>query len=232
MECIILAGGLGTRLKHLIPNKPKCLAPVGDKTFLDYLMGFLISQKIQHFVFSVGHMADQIKDHISENYDFLKVDYAEEKTPLGTGGGIAFALKQCQSENVFIVNADTLSLVDFDEMLNKHTEGRSECTIAVKKMYRFERYGTLYFDGEYWITNFIEKQKQEEGYINTGVYLVNRKAFQERIFSDVFSFETDYLESLVSEKIFLAFPNKGFFIDIGVPEDFIAAQKSVIHAIT
>lgn len=224
MECIVLAGGLGTRLRGVIGEQPKCMAPVNDRPFLYYLLHYLQQQGCTKLILSLGYKHEAVTDWLhGQSFDF-KIDWVIEEEPLGTGGGIRLALTAATEEEVFILNGDTFFDVDLSQMQAFHQQQKgAEATLALKEMHHFERYGTVGLSGHS-IAVFEEKKPKDQGLINGGVYLVNRAAFLNRPFPEKFSFEKDYLEAFVQEQHFSGYIADGYFIDIGVPEDYNKVQ--------
>ncbi len=153
MEVIVLAGGLGTRLRSVVKEIPKCLAPVNGRPFLGYLLDWLVSQEVNHVVFSVGYLREQVIDYVKSNQWSFTYDFAVEEEPLGTGGGIRLALGKCHESQVFVVNGDTFYPVDL-----KSIPFTFAITLALKPMKDFDRYGSVsvaqpvvgnYFSGRY-----------------------------------------------------------------------------------
>lgn len=138
MEAIVLAGGLGTRLQSVLHEIPKCLAPVGHKPFLGYLLDWLVEQGATHVVFSVGHLREQVISYVEGREWPFSYDFAVEETPLGTGGGIRLALGQCRENQVFVINGDTFYPVNLKAM-----PFAGPVTVALKPMQNFSRYGTV-----------------------------------------------------------------------------------------
>src|SRR4051812_4105319 len=147
MEAIVLAGGLGTRLRGVIGEEtPKCMAPVAGKPFLHYLLQYAVEQGVTRAVLSLGHKSESVTTWLATQRLPLEIDWVIETEPLGTGGGIQLALAQCKADDVFVLNGDTLFLVDMAEMLRFHHQHSSEATLALKAMKQFERYGTVQTD--------------------------------------------------------------------------------------
>lgn len=223
-DVIILAGGLGTRLRHVVSDTQKAMAPVNGKPFLYYIARKLIQSGVKKIVFAVSYHAEQIKDFFGDEYKGAQILYSEEKEPLGTGGAIRKALSLCSSENVFILNGDTFFDVDLSALEARHACLNAEITLSVREVECRDRSGVVVFDENGIITAFNEKKAIEKGYINGGVYLVKRSIAQ-RLPEGKFSFETDILEKLVFRMA--AVPFNGYFIDIGVPSDFFRAQTEI-----
>ena len=224
MECIVLAGGLGTRLRNTIGNYPKCMAEVDGKPFLEYIFHYLKQQGVSRIILSLGYKHEIILHWLANNKFDLDIDHVIEEEPLGTGGGIALAMAKAQTENVFVVNGDTMFRVDMKAMLAFHTEKKAATTLALKEMHNFNRYGLVNTDDNGFIISFEEKKQTDKGYINGGVYIIDRNKLKVISFPEKWSFEKDYLEPSVSKKILAGFKESGYFIDIGIPEDYSKAQ--------
>ena len=223
MEAIILAGGFGTRLKHIVSDVPKPMAPINNKPFLEYILDDIEKKGINHVVMAVGYMKEKIEEYFKNQYKEMKISYSEEETPLGTGGAIKKALSLCTKENIFIINGDTFYDVDLKEMKAFHIENKSSLTLAVKEMENFDRYGSLIIENNK-IIKFEEKKTKAKGKINGGVYLIKKDIFQ-NIKEESFSFEKEILEDKETEKY--AYESNGYFIDIGIPEEYHKYIKQI-----
>ncbi len=221
MEAIILAGGFGTRLKHIVSDVPKPMAPVTGQPFLEFIMKYLLINGVNKVVLAVGYKANIIQDYFGNNYHGIRIAYSIEDTPLGTGGAIRKALDSCNDDDVFIINGDTYFDVDLHKMKTFHTEMDSDLTVAIKSMSNFERYGSVVIEGNL-IREFKEKKPTIKGRINGGIYLIKKKLMN-LVDKESFSFEKVILESHMVDTY--AFESDGYFIDIGVPEDYYKAQK-------
>lgn len=224
MEAIILAGGLGTRLQGVIGASPKCMAPVNGRPFLAYLFDYLTQQKCTRVILSLGYKHRIVTDWVEEQDLYFEVDCVIEDEPLGTGGGILAAMEVAETDDVAVINGDTMFSIDLKEQLAFHKSKNAETTLALKKMHSFDRYGIVNIDGKDAITSFEEKQYREEGLINGGVYFINRQAFLNRELAEKFSFEKDYLEKFSGQKKFYGHVSDSYFIDIGIPADYEKAQ--------
>jgi D-glycero-alpha-D-manno-heptose 1-phosphate guanylyltransferase len=229
-EAIILAGGLGTRLRTTVPDVPKCMAPVAGKPFLSYVIDYLRMQGIERFVFSLGYKWGLIEEYLQKEYPTLDYSSVIEEEPLGTGGAIQLAIQKCGSGKVLVANGDTLFKVQVKELVETGESNNSECTIALKPMKDFDRYGVVETDRNGRIISFKEKQFYPAGLINGGVYILNKKKFLSRSLPTKFSFEKDYLEKFYSEALFYASSQDEYFIDIGIPEDYQRAQIELEHS--
>ena len=226
-EAIILAGGFGTRLRSVVPDLPKCMAVVAGRPFLSYVIDSLRAEGIQRFIFSLGYKSDIIEKYLEENYPTLDYVTVIEKEPLGTGGAIRLAFTKATEKNVLIANGDTLFKIRLSELDQFHHETQADCTLALKPMERFDRYGVVELEHGGRIISFHEKRFYEAGLINGGIYLLNRTAFLQLPFPEKFSFEKDYLEKYAGAGKLFGIIQKGYFIDIGIPEDFEKAQSDL-----
>ena len=229
-EAIILAGGLGTRLRDTIPDIPKCMAPVAGRPFLFYVINFLRSQGIEKFVFSLGHMHEQIEEYLATEFSTLNYQCSIEKEPLGTGGAILLAGIKTTEKYVAVMNGDTLFRADLQKAFLFHDHNMAECTLLLKPMNKFDRYGSVELNGEQLVTQFREKQFFETGNINGGVYILNIPKFQDEEFPDKFSFERDYLEKYYDKRRIYGLVQDRYFIDIGIPEDYKRAQEELARS--
>lgn len=226
-EAIILAGGLGTRLQKVVGDLPKPMADINGKPFLAYLLNFLIEQGIEKAILSVGYKHEVIKSYFKDRYKSLKIEYSIETEPLGTGGGIKKAVGLSGSETVFVLNGDTFFNISLKKLLQFHHANRSDITIALKPMRQFDRYGSVNINEENRITGFEEKQYKDFGAINAGVYVLNKSLFDEMQLPEKFSFETDVLKRHHASHRFYGMEFDGYFIDIGLPEDYQKARDEL-----
>jgi D-glycero-alpha-D-manno-heptose 1-phosphate guanylyltransferase len=222
-DVVILAGGLGTRLQNLLPGIPKPMVPVNEQPFLKYLLGYVNKFNPARIILSVGYRHEQIIDYFGDNFEGTRLIYSIEESPLGTGGAILKSIQLSESKNVYILNGDTFFDVDLEQMERQHHDKQADISIALKEMLNFERYGSVSVH-ENRITRFIEKQFIEKGFINAGTYLLSKQKFLDINWPEKFSFEKDYLEKYVEKSFFAPYFADGYFIDIGIPEDYLKSQ--------
>lgn len=223
MEAVVLAGGFGMRLAGVVKNVPKPMAPIAGRPFLEYVLDSLLAQGMDRIVLAVCHKKECIMEHFGVSYRGAAVSYSEETTPLLTGGAIRKALEQCREDRVFILNGDTFFDVDL-KMLREFSEmWDMPLVIAVKEMTDFSRYGTLDLAEDGTISGFAEKQPRAKGLINGGVYDIRRTALRE--YPEAFSFEDVYMPTAIKARKAGGVVFDGFFIDIGIPEDYARAQE-------
>lgn len=224
-DAIILAGGFGKRIAKAVPDLPKPLAPINGKPILSYILDKLDKWKISKVILAVGYRANDIQKYYGEKYLNIDICYSLEEKPLGTGGAIKKAFSILYSKNAFVLNGDTLFDIDFYLMQKEHLASNADITVAVKKSISSNRFGTLNIENKR-IKNFIEKNSLNVGPINGGIYCIGRDYFL-RCEEEAFSFEKDILEKKAQNDRFFAFESEGYFIDIGIPEDYERAQKEL-----
>ncbi len=226
-EAIILAGGLGTRLRTVVADLPKCMAEVAGKPFLFHVIKELQAKEIDSFIFSLGYKHELIVTYLQEEFPKLDFKLSIEDEPLGTGGAIKLACKKAAGDNVLVVNGDTLFKVNIPKLLLFHSSCRADCTLTLKPMHNFDRYGVVELNADYSIRDFKEKQYYDSGLINGGVYAINTIEFLKEQLPEKFSFEKDYLEQYFGKRRMYGVEEDVYFIDIGIPEDFARANAEL-----
>jgi len=235
-EAIILAGGLGTRLRSAVPDLPKCMAPVNGKPFIGYIIEALQKQGVEKFIFSLGYMHEVLEAYFAAPdspfalYPSLSYQVSIETEPLGTGGGIKLACTKATEKNVLVANGDTLFDIQLGILASFHEAHDADCTLSLKPMHHFDRYGVVTLNEEGAITSFLEKKQYESGLINGGLYALNTQRFLQEDLPRKFSFEKDYLETFYSNRRMFGLSQDAYFIDIGIPEDYQKAQADLAHS--
>lgn len=229
MDAIILAGGFGKRLQSIVRDVPKPMAGIQGKPFLAYLIEYLSRQGFNKVLLSVGYKHEIIKAFFKKQYNTTTIEYVLEDTPLGTGGAIRKSLRHIQGNEAIILNGDTFFDIALNDMYSFHRKQNTSLSIAVKPMHNFDRYGSIVLEGDRIVT-FEEKAFKKFGYINGGIYIMNKSIlnFLDQ-YSDQFSFEADFLSKIVYTFRPSAFINDGYFVDIGIPEDYKKAQIDLIR---
>jgi D-glycero-alpha-D-manno-heptose 1-phosphate guanylyltransferase len=229
-EAIILAGGFGTRLQGVVKDLPKPMAPVNGRPFLTYILDYLIEYQYTKVILSVGYLHEKIEEYFGLQYKSLEIEYAVELEPLGTGGGILYAMSKCVTDNVLVINGDTMFQVDLDAFERFHREKKGLLSIVLREVEDVSRYGSVVIGDNNLITLFAEKQATYgRGYINGGVYLINKEIFNKYPQPQRFSFEKDLMTKFYTQELFYAMPSDGYFIDIGIPEDYARAQNELVY---
>lgn len=226
-QAIVLAGGLGTRLRSAVPDLPKCMAPVKGKPFLAYIIDYYSRQGITDFIFSLGYKHELITGWLRQYESTLHIQTVIEDNPLGTGGGIRLAAGKAGTSPVLVLNGDTIFKVDVQQLDTFHAQHNATCSLSLKPMQQFARYGVVEIDAGNRVKSFHEKKYYDKGLINGGVYVLNPNDFLQQPLPAAFSFEKDYLEKNVGHLPIYGCVQEGYFIDIGIPEDYALAEKEL-----
>jgi len=216
MKALILAGGLGTRLRPLTYNIPKVMLEINGKPFLYYLIKFLAKQNIKDIVISVGYLKESIIEYFKNGSNFnVNIEYSVENEPLGTAGAIRNAKRFLEGKFI-VMNGDTFFDINVGNLLKFHERKKGICTIALASVDNTERYGSVEIDKDNKIIKFFEKGTKGKGLINGGVYI-----FEEEIFNhlpQIGSIEKDVFPLLIGKMY--GYIHSGYFIDIGTPEEY------------
>lgn len=226
MQALILAGGLGTRLRGVINDKPKPMVPVAGRPFLEYLILQLRRQDFTDIVLCIGYLGKQVREYFGDGSSWgVKISYSEENEPLGTGGAVKLAKRLIRGEQFLAMNGDSFLDIEFKQLIDYHLKKRALATIALAEVEDATRYGTVEINDQGEIQSFVEKgQSSKSKLINGGIYVFSRKVF-DYIPEGKVSLEKEVFPNLIG-KGFYGLPVKGFFIDIGMPEDYKRLQAN------
>ena len=226
---IILAGGLGTRLRSVVSDVPKPMAPVAGKPFLEHLMSYWRARGMDRFVLSVGYLKERIIDHFGDSFDGAEVEYSIEDVPLGTGGGLLLAMERMMPDAPFLLlNGDTFFDVDPEALLACHRRHGAGVTFSLFRAPEPDRFGGVKIDGIGRIIEFRAGKATQGQLANGGVYVIDPPTITARFRADGIarSFESDMLPALAADGVRLAgLECVGRFVDIGVPSDYTAASE-------
>ncbi len=227
LEVIILAGGFGTRLRPVVSDVPKPLAPVNGRPYLSYLLQYLNQRELLHAVISVGYMAETVERRLGTCCEGISLDYSREDRPLGTGGAVALALKRIRTPHLMILNGDSFIAFDpaqlYADFLAHHPERNGVILGAGTK--DVSRYGALDVAPDGCLRKFLEKGHSGPGLINAGVYLFSAEMLENTLpRTTTFSLEKDYFPDLAAEKRLFVSVTDAELLDIGTPESFEYAQ--------
>lgn len=215
-DVVILAGGLGTRLKEISGEIPKPMVDISGRPFLYRLMEYLEQQGVRKIILSLSYKANYIIDRIKEDTPVnCEIDFIVEENPLGTGGAIKLATSKVTTDKFIVLNGDTYCELDYDDFIKSSEE--SDLLISGVKVDDVSRYGSLQLDCDNNVLAMNEKGQDGPGIINSGIYLLSKNVIGD-FPQDKFSFETDFLPNF--EGVFRAYTSKPYFIDIGIPEDY------------
>jgi D-glycero-alpha-D-manno-heptose 1-phosphate guanylyltransferase len=226
-SAIILAGGLGTRLRGVVPDLPKPMAPIGGRPFLEHQLDYWINQGVSQFVLSVGYLHEVIVDHFGDRYKGAELDYVIEKTPLGTGGGFLLAAEKLGKNDPFLLlNGDTYFAVDLKKLADFSVANDADWCFSLFRTGEEGRYMGLDISSQGQITSLKSGAGRPGSLANGGVYWVNPRALLSAGFApgDKVSLEDDiFPAAMISGQHLLGIEFPGVFVDIGVPNDYRCA---------
>ena len=227
-QAVILSGGFGTRLSHVISEVPKPMAPIQNIPFLEYIVQTLKQQGFDHFIFLTGYKSECIENYFK---DLKNAIFVKEEKALGTGGAILNAFNNLQDE-FFLINGDTF--FDIDYSLLEDFGKNKPITIALRYTNDVNRYGFVETDDDFLVKSFIEKgqlsQNKIDGYINGGIYYIHKSALEgytKDFHYEFLSLETQIFPKLLKDNNLYGLPLGGCFIDIGIPDDYYKAQDLI-----
>ena len=225
MQAILLCGGMGTRLRSVVADRPKPMADICGKPFLQYLLEMLRDKGITEVIFALGYMGEMIEEYFQDGSAFgLKITYSYEEEPLGTGGAIRNALPKILEEEVLVLNADTYFPMDYQGLYRFHQENDGDFSLATRVVPDISRYGAVRRDAAGRILVWNEKLgdggQPLAGEINGGIYVMKKSLIAE-IPEGKQSLEQDCIPKWLSEgKRIFGLPFEGYFMDIGIPKDY------------
>lgn len=225
LEAIVLAGGFGTRLRQVVSDRPKPMAPVAGRPFLEIVLTSLASKGFGRVILSLGFMADKIVSHFGCQFAGMEIAYEIENTPLGTGGALRQALLCCNADHVFVFNGDTYLDLEVSDV-EENWQARHAPIVVARAVQDTARYGRLEIAGDR-IINFAEKGIAGPGLINAGCYVLPSSILDRFALGRPFSLEAEFMTEAVCTQRFDVFVTNGYFIDIGVPDDYILAQTEL-----
>jgi len=223
---LLLVGGLGTRLRSVVPSAPKPLASVGKKSFLELLIRQLKHQGVRRLILCTGYLADQVETEFGDGRALdIEITYSKELEPLGTAGAVKLAQSQLGGASEFLVmNGDSFLEIDLTSFIQFHRDHSALVSVAVVRVEDSSRYGTVQVDGNHKVIGFLEKTGSTgPGWVNAGVYVFSPEVLQ-YIPQGRSSLEKDVFPHLLGKGVY-AQEHSGMFIDIGTPEDYAKAQQ-------
>jgi D-glycero-alpha-D-manno-heptose 1-phosphate guanylyltransferase len=227
VKAVMLVGGLGTRLRSVVPSAPKVLASIGERSFLELLIRQLRAQGVHHFVMCTGYLAEQIESRFGDGRMWdVSIEYSREEMPLGTAGALKLAQRYLRDAPEFLVlNGDSFLEINLQDLMAFHG-GHNDAiaTMAVLRVPNASRYGTVDVDAKNRVVGFVEKTGHETpGLINGGIYVFNHSVF-EHVPEGPASLEKDVFPRVLQRGVY-AQEQHGTFIDIGTPADYARAQQ-------
>jgi D-glycero-alpha-D-manno-heptose 1-phosphate guanylyltransferase len=225
ITAVLLAGGLGTRLKPIVSDKPKILADICNRPFVTFLLDQLVMADIRDVVLCTGYMADQVYEKLGDVYKSLKLTYSKENTPLDTGGALRLALPHIKSDFALVMNGDSFVNVKFAVYIDWFLKNKCAAALLLANVSDTRRFGKVLVDENGRLVSFKEKESNSNsGWINAGVYLIKKSLIETIPEETPFSLEREFFPKLVDQGLW-GFQFEGEFIDIGTPETFAYAEK-------
>ncbi len=226
VTAVILAGGLGMRLRSLVNDRPKVMADIGGKPFLEYVLSALETQGIREVILCIGYMADAVRDYFGDAFNEISISYCEERMLLGTGGAIRFALPMIESDPFLVLNGDSLCDWDLNDFYASHLAKKAEASILLTSVENTLHYGRVRFDAESRVTEFEPYGIHSgRGWINAGLYLLSKSIVSGMRAGERVSLEHEILPRLIGSSFFACCTESERFIDIGAPEAMDRARK-------
>jgi mannose-1-phosphate guanylyltransferase len=225
VDVVVLAGGLGTRLRPVLPDMPKVLAPINGRPYLDFLLDWLAGFGVGRVVLCLGYLAESVQAHLRDcARDDMAIAVVVEPKPAGTAGALRYAHALLRSDPVMVMNGDSFIDADLRAFLTGHLSAGAVASLLCAEVSDASRYGRIALDADGLVQRFAEKDPSTRGagLINAGVYLFDRPIVEEIVKSDAVSLERDVFPDLATRGI-RSHATDGAFIDIGTPESLAAA---------
>jgi NDP-sugar pyrophosphorylase family protein len=232
-EAVILCGGLGTRIRGVVADRPKALITVRGRPFLEWLLLRLARRdNVGHVVLATGHLGEMIEEHFgTQPWCGLKLSYSREREPLGTGGALRLAAPLTRSRELLVLNGDTYSDYDVDRLLEVHVHTAAAATLWLSRSDKPGRFGGVTLDTKGRVASFTEKTKANSPrLVNAGVYVIEQDVIAEFKPAGPLSLERDVFPSLVGRGL-TGVEGPGEFVDIGTPESLAAADSNLARAL-
>jgi len=228
----ILAGGLGTRLRSVVADRPKILAEVSGRPFVEYLLDQLMFVGVKNVVLCTGFMGEQVQEKLGESYRDLKLYYSREPLALGTGGALRHALPLIESDSIIVMNGDSYCDAKLDAFAVWHEARESHATILLTETSDTHRYGRVHVDDDGKILRFQEKiQAAGPGWINAGIYLLNRELVESMPADRAVSIEREIFPAWIDRGLW-GYRSEGRLWDIGVPDAYALANSEFVNSIS
>lgn len=230
MVAVVLAGGLGTRVRHLLPDVPKPMAPVAGRPFLEHIVRFLGAQGLARVVLSTGHLSSVIEAHFAGHpVEGIEISCVREDTPLGTAGGFVQAARSLAARPAvwLVVNGDSLTVTDLAAFRAEFEAGHWSAALLGVGVSDAARFGTLEVRADGRLRRFLEK-RSGAGLINAGIYLVRDTLVDQFPEKSPLSFETEVFPRLLDEGArIMVHAVEAPFLDIGSPESLALSDDFI-----
>jgi NDP-sugar pyrophosphorylase family protein len=224
IEALVLAGGAGTRLRRLVPDLPKPLAPVSGRPFVAHLLDRLRAAGIARTVLCTGYRGDKVREALGASWDGMALDYSHEPEPLGTGGALRLAVGKCPASLLLVTNGDSWCDADLAAFLDAHIRAGMRAGLLLAEVPDASRYGRVEVAPSGRVTGFVEKGTAGPGCINAGVYLVERGLLAEIPAGRPVSLEREVIPGWIAAGLY-GHRTGGRFIDIGTEDAYRQAES-------
>jgi len=225
ITAVILAGGLGTRLRKVVSDKPKVMSDVCERPFLSYLLDQLANAGFKHVVLCTGYLGEQVEKVFGSKYRSLRLSYSKETEPLGTAGAIRLALPLFKSKSLLILNGDSFFEADLKSFVEQHYEKGSNVSLLLVEMVDTSNYGSVNVDANCMVKSFDEKvNNSRHGWVNSGIYLIEEQMIRTIPANKSVSLEHEMFPAWIGHGLY-GYQRHGRFIDIGTPKTFAKAQE-------
>lgn len=227
-QALLLVGGLGTRLRSVVSDRPKPMALIHDKPFLEWLVLYLKKQGVSRVVFASGYLSEMIEDHFGDGSKWgMQIEYSVEEEPLGTGGALKLVKPKLMDDSFFMINGDTLFNADLNQMYKEHLKNGADLTLAMHHVEDNARYGKVMLEGDR-ILGFEEKPENPvPSWINGGTFLINTSLLDNLPDKKKFSFEIEVIPDLLQKGRCFGLKQKAYFVDIGLPETYYSFADDI-----
>lgn len=226
IQAAILAGGLGTRLRSVVADRPKVLAQVGNQPFLTRLLDRLVQAGVDSVILCTGYLGEQVKETLGETYQTLQLFYSQELSPLGTAGALRLALPQVTADTLLVMNGDSYCTAKLEEFYHWHREKKSQASLLLTQVSDTRRYGRVDFDSDGRILKLVEKSTGEtplDGWINAGIYLFERTLLSTIPSGRIVSLEQEMFPQWIAQGLY-GYCSSSRFLDIGTPESYATVE--------
>jgi len=226
LEALILAGGRGTRLRSVVKDRPKPMASVSGRPFLEWLLLSLRAQGVYRVILCTGHMGEMVEAYFGEGHSWdMEVQYSRDPEPLGTAGAVRHALSRVRGDRFLVLNGDSYCRADLSRLAQVHVSRRASATVWLVRVDDCRRYGSVVIGEDCAVRGFQEKPSdQRASLINAGLYLLEREIVTTIPEGRAVSLETEVFPQLVGRGLY-AVIGKGPFLDIGTPEAYASAER-------
>jgi NDP-sugar pyrophosphorylase family protein len=225
LTAIILAGGLGTRLRSVVADRPKVLAEIHERPFLAYLLDQLTVVGVRNVVICTGYLGEQVRSIFGNSYGKMELDYSQESSPMGTGGALRLALPKLESDPVLVMNGDAFCTINLEGFYAWHRARRARASLALIKVNDAARYGQVQVDPDGVVVHFAEKSDGSgPAWVNAGVYLMDRALLETIETNRMVSLEKESFPAWIGKGLY-GYLCEGRFLDIGTPQSYAEAER-------